>query len=344
MPRFYQIHMLTSYPPSNLNRDDSGRPKTAILGGTTRLRVSSQSLKRAWRTSETFEKALSGAMGTRTKRIGEEAYQALQKAGIKEKDALEWATAITKVFGKPAKEGFRTEQLAHVAPEEQRAVDALVNVLAKEKRPPQEDELRLLRKTPRAADIAMFGRMLADSTEHNVDAAVQVAHAVTVHPVTVEDDYFTAVDDLKPRDEDAGAGHVGVHEFGSGIFYSYVCIDRDSLNSNLGGDDELTGTAMEALIEAMATTAPSGKQNSFASRAYASYLLVEKGDHQPRSLTVAFLEGIRGEGALLEAVRALETRVAAFDKAYGPLAAERKAMNVESGEGTLDDIRKFMRS
>lgn len=342
MSRFYQIHMLTTYPPSNLNRDESGRPKTATVGGTTRLRISSQSLKRAWRTSEVFERALSGAMGTRTKRIGEDARAALVKAGVKEKDALAWATAITSVFGKATKDGIHTEQLAHVGPEERKAVDSLVKKLGKEQRAPTEDELRLLRERPRAADIAMFGRMLADSTQHNVDAAVQVAHAITVHPVTIEDDYFTAVDDLKPRAEDAGAGHVGVHEFGSGVFYSYVCIDRDSLVENLGGDDQLATSAMAALLEAMATVSPSGKQNSFASRAYASYLLVEKGDRQPRILSVAFLDAVRGEGALQRAIKQLEEQVAAFDKGYGVLAEDRKKLNTLTGEGALEDLKKFV--
>ncbi|HVL48683.1 MAG TPA: type I-E CRISPR-associated protein Cas7/Cse4/CasC [Candidatus Thermoplasmatota archaeon] len=344
MTRFRQIHMLTTYPPSNLNRDDSGRPKTAIVGGTTRLRISSQSLKRAWRTSETFQHALAGAIGTRTKRVAEASYEKFVKAGIKPETATEWVKAITSVFGKPSDDGLRTGQLAHIAPEEQVAVDRLVEVLIKAKRGPNEEELLLLRKKPRAADIAMFGRMLADSTQHNVDAAVQVAHAITVHAVTVEDDYFTAVDDLKPREEDAGAGHVGVHEFGSGVFYSYVCIDTESLVDNLDGDAELASNALGALLEAMATVAPSGKQNSFASRAYANYILVEKGNRQPRSLSVAFLSGIRDGNVLPKAIAELEARVSAFDKSYGPLADERKKLNVESGEGSFEELKKFIQS
>ena len=342
MSRFYQIHMLTPYPPSNLNRDDSGRPKTAIVGGTTRLRISSQSLKRAWRTSDVFSAAVAEAKGVRTKRIGEGVFEKLRDADIADKEAREWARSITAVFGKATEDGLQTEQLAHIAPEEQQAVDTLVATLINEKRAPTDEEKKLLRVKPRAADIAMFGRMLADSTEHNVDAAVQVAHAITVHPVVVEDDYFTAVDDLKKRAEDAGAGHVGVHEFGSGVFYAYVCIDRDSLVENLRGDEDLARRSMAALLEAMATISPSGKQNSFASRAYASYIMVEKGTRQPRSLSAAFLDPVRGEPILTNAVQALESKAAAFDKAYGTLVDDRLTLNVDAGRGDLAGLKKFL--
>ena len=99
MSRFIQLHLLTSYPPSNLNRDDLGRPKTAVMGGKTRLRISSQSLKRAWRTSDLFTEALNGHIGTRTKGMGTEVYNTLIKKGAAEKKAKEWAKQIAGVFG-----------------------------------------------------------------------------------------------------------------------------------------------------------------------------------------------------------------------------------------------------
>ena len=139
------------------------------------------------------------------------------------------------------------------------------------------------RSTP-FADIAMFGRMLADNADFNREAAVQVAHAFTTHRVTVEDDFYTAVDDLKTKAEDAGAGFVGELGFGSGLFYLYVCIDGDLLVANLGGNGGVAKSAVAALAEALATVSPGGKQASFASRARAEYLLVEKGSQQPRTL------------------------------------------------------------
>ncbi|MCB1639614.1 MAG: type I-E CRISPR-associated protein Cas7/Cse4/CasC, partial [Thiothrix sp.] len=278
MTRFIQLHLLTAYPPSNLNRDDLGRPKTAIVGGTERLRISSQSLKRAWRTSALFGEALGQYQGTRTKRLGMEMYKRLQEQGTDEKKAQKWAESIVEKFGKPKPDNkLETEQLVHVSPEEWAAVMTLADTLATEQREPEPDELKLLREHPQAVDIALFGRMLASSPVHNVEAAVQVAHAITVDSAKIEDDFFTAVDDLNRHDVDAGAGHMGDAGFGSGIYYLYLCIDRDLLVRNLNqgrddGDSALADRAIAALIETAAKVAPTGKQNSFASRAYTSYL------------------------------------------------------------------------
>ncbi|HQM46193.1 MAG TPA: type I-E CRISPR-associated protein Cas7/Cse4/CasC, partial [Smithellaceae bacterium] len=241
MSNFIQLHLLTSYPPSNLNRDDLGRPKTAIMGGKTRLRVSSQSLKRAWRTSLIFAEAMKGHIGTRTKTMGIEVYEDLKSKGVAEKSAKEWARQIAEVFGKGKKantanplDELEIEQLAHFSPEEKTEIDALVDKLATTKAAPSDDDLKLLRENHTAADIAMFGRMLASSPAFNTEAAVQVAHAITVHDVAVEDDYFTAVDDLNKGNEDMGAAHIGETEFGAGVFYLYICINRDLLQENMG--------------------------------------------------------------------------------------------------------------
>ena len=343
MTQFIQLHLLTAYPPSNLNRDDLGRPKTAIVGGSERLRISSQSLKRAWRTSEHFQQALSDFKGQRTKRLGQQVFERLREKGVAEKKAEEWASAIASVFGKIKKEDrLEIEQLAHIAPEEWTAVMALADRLAEEQRAPEENELQLLRQRPKAVDIALFGRMLASSPAFNVEAAVQVAHAITVDPAKVEDDFFTAVDDLNTHEEDAGAGHMGDFGFGSGIYYIYLCIDRDRLVENLQGDEELARKALAALVESTAKVAPTGKQNSFASRAYTSFLLAEKGAQQPRTLSVAFLAARRGSDPLGEAIGRLEAQRDRFDRAYGPCADERRTMNVERGEGSLREIIDFV--
>ncbi len=343
MSQFIQLHLLTMYPPSNLNRDDLGRPKTAIVGGTERLRISSQSLKRAWRTSEQFSLALSDFQGTRTKRLGEQVFNHLTEKGVAEKHATDWAIKIAEVFGKSKKEKpLEIEQLAHISPEEWSAVNALVDKLAEENRTPEADELGLLRQTPKAADIALFGRMLASSPAYNVEAAAQVSHAFTVNAVKIEDDFFTAVDDLNTHEEDAGAGHMGDFGFGSGVFYTYCCISKDLLISNLQNDEALARQALSALAQSAATVAPTGKQNSFASRAYTSYLLAEKGSQQPRSLSVAFLKATRGEDPLAAAIENLEQQRANFEQAYGACADGFKVMDVSKGEGSLEEIIQFI--
>ncbi|HDG96801.1 MAG TPA: type I-E CRISPR-associated protein Cas7/Cse4/CasC [Deltaproteobacteria bacterium] len=348
MSEFVQLHLLTSYPPSNLNRDDLGRPKTAIMGGVNRLRISSQSLKRAWRTSEVFEEALGDWKGIRTKQFGNEIKKMLLEQSVQEKNAQKWASEIAACFGKLKKvkkgepESLEIEQLAHISPEEKMRVEALVKILAEENREPDKNELKLLRKTPKAVDIALFGRMLASDPAYNVEAAAQVAHAITVHPVKVDDDYFTAVDDLNTFEEDAGAAHIGEATFGAGVFYLYICINRDLLLENLQGDKSLARKTLEALVETAARVSPAGKQNSFASRAYTSYMLAEKGSQQPRSLSVAFLKPIISHDQLSDAIKVLEKQKDNFDKIYGSCSESSEKFNVLTGQGTLNEIKEFV--
>ena len=361
MARFIQLHLLTAYPPSNLNRDDLGRPKTAVVGGVPRLRVSSQSLKRHWRTSDLFQDAHRGQLGDRTKDLGPRVLKALSDGGMDAKKAEAATVSITKVFGKPKgkKDGFSHETLVFYDPAEVAAVDSLVATLAKDDREPTPDELNLLSKT-RAVDIGMFGRMLADAHSFDTDAAVQVAHAFTVHAAQVEEDYYTAMDDAtddrldffaaadglssdRTRD-DAGASHLDTAEFGAGTFYLYVCVDAASLARNVGGAD-LARTAVRTLTEAAATVAPGGKQNSYASRAYASYLLAEAGDRQPRSLMSAFLAPVAGRDPLAGAVQALSETRAKMDHAYyGGDGVASQAMDVQAGQGTLREVLDFVAS
>jgi CRISPR system Cascade subunit CasC len=351
MSRFVQLHLLTNYPPANLNRDDTGRPKTALVGDATRLRVSSQSLKRAWRTSDVFETALSGHLGTRTKMMGVEIFRRLRAANVADGPAREWAKCIARCFGKiksekrlEKDEDLQIEQLTHFSPEEVDAIHSLVANCVERNSAPAESELKLLRKPRSAVDIAMFGRMLADEPAYNMEAAVQVAHAITVHRSAVEDDYFSAVDDLNSGMEDKGAAHIGERGYGAGLFYLYVCIDRELLTSNLGGNTELTHKALDALIRAMTTVSPTGMQSSHASRAYASYVLAEKGLQQPRSLAQAFLNPLKlsGEHGLLElAVGAISRRRDNFDQVYGPCADNRYEFDVEAGSGTLSALISF---
>lgn len=354
MNRFIQLHMLTAYPPANLNRDDQGRPKTARMGGVDRLRVSSQSLKRHWRTSELFEQALKGHVGTRTKMLGKGIHEKLIQAGIKDKDALEWAKTIAGVFGKNKKaeknhplNELEIEQLVHIGSDEQNLIDELVAKLIEENRAPEIGELNLLREYTSAVDIALFGRMLASKPAFNIEAACQVAHAISVHPVVIEDDYFTAVDDLNDGLEDSGSSHIGETGFAAGLFYSYLCINREQLIENLNGDSELASKAIAALIESAVKVPPSGKQNSFAHQGYASHVLAEVGSQQPRSLSVSYLKPIEMRGRveedyLTQAVAAIREQHNAFDQAYGACADKTYELNVSERKGSLSELMVFV--
>ena len=353
MSRFVQLHLLTSYPPSNLNRDDSGRPKTAIMGGAQRLRISSQSLKRAWRTSEVFAEVLGERVGKRTQRIGFEVETHLLAQGIDADKARTAARQVASVFGKakPADSDNPTftEQLVFIAPEERARALSLGEALASG----AIAEIKgsdLLVKADTATDIAMFGRMLADDPSFNREAAVQVAHAITTHKAVVEDDYYVAVDDLKDATtrEDAGTSFIGVTEYGAGVFYVYLCIDTVLLKANLGEDGALAQDAVEALVRAAATVAPRGKQASFASRARASFVLAEAGDTQPRSLAVAFLAPVpdRSNDLLRASADRLMKLKADFAAGYGEaeLASESMDLTGDAPSGTLDAVVTFVRA
>ncbi len=380
MSNFIQLHLLTSYPPSNPNRDDLGRPKTAVMGGATRLRISSQSLKRAWRESEFFKESaeLKNNIGTRTKKIGEEwIYDALEKIG--DKEAREWCSDIINVFAEPETESgkeLQSKQLCFVSPIEKANVERLIadlinsdkkkrvfgNVVEevlgmqqeRTKKTKTDDKNKiteaikkkltehLMSLTNNAVDIALWGRMLTSNPRYNKEAACQVAHAITVHKVTVEDDFFTAVDDLNKGGEETGSAHMGETEFSAGLFYLYICVDKDLLVKNLNGDTEKANQALTALVEGAAKIAPSGKQNSFANRVRASYVLAERGTQQPRSLSVAFLKSVYGEDVLKTTIEKLEETRDEMDRGYGKCYEKSKTYNAFTKTGTLEEIIQFV--
>ena len=348
MSRFVQMHILTAYPPSNPNRDDLGRPKTAIIGGISRMRISSQALKRAIRTNDAFRSALTGNLGERTQRMGDKVRLHLLEQGASEDKALEIARNIAALFGKIKGEKDAnpayTEQLAFISPEERAAAFDLAEKALSGEALPKEKELakQVLITADGAVDIAMFGRMLADNPDFNRDAAVQVAHAFTTSRVDIEDDYYTAVDDLKTAEEDAGAGFIGEAGFGAGVFYLYICVNRELLLKNLSGDTKLAGRALSALVRAAATASPSGKKNSFANHVRAEYLLLESGDSQPRSLASAFTKSVGSGDQLAESVKALKKQRTAFEKTYGKDWSDDIELHVgEETSATLDELATF---
>jgi len=130
MSRFIQLHLLTAYPPANLNRDDMGSPKTAKMGGYDRLRVSSQCLKRTWRTSEIFESAIS--KGVRTKMIGVDAFKKLSQFPVLSgSEREEIAKNIARVFGKLKGNSKELETLAFISETEKAKIDSIISGFSK---------------------------------------------------------------------------------------------------------------------------------------------------------------------------------------------------------------------
>jgi len=343
MTTFFQFHSLTRYGLSNPNRDDQGRPKQAMIGGSPRLRMSSQSIKRALRESAFFALDLKSNRGTRTKRLHDHLFTRLIEQGQSEKDAARIAGQVAEVFGKleaPTKGEARRHAttLAFISPEEWACAEDLADKAAAGEDLPDKKALTklVLRKADGAVDIAMFGRMLADNADYNREAAVQVAHAFTTHAAQIQEDWYSAVDDLNKKEE-TGAGHLGETGFGSGIYYQYVCVNADLLVENLAGDTDLAAKGAEALLQALVQATPRGKQNSFAHHPRAEYLLAEIGPQAPRDLSGAFFAPVTGQPWFDASVTALEDTRAALDAAYGPGCTDSRVMHVGQS-GTLAEI------
>lgn len=292
-----QIHILQNYAPSNLNRDDSGSPKSAIFGGQPRGRISSQCLKRSMRRSEIFETAFKddGLLADRTNRLPRLINQELEQLGVADETTRQnIISRLPELGGGSAvaedDDGeLKTKVLVYLTPPEIKLVAEKLWALYQEKGdkdfaklPIKEIEAALAHDTPRSIDIAMFGRMTTSAAFEDVQAAVQVAHAISTNSLTREFDYFTAVDDLSGE---TGAGMIGDLEFNSSTYYKYINICWDDLLKNLGGDSEVALQAVTALVEAAALAQPSGKQNSTAAQNLPDFMLVEV---SPKNIPVSY--------------------------------------------------------
>ena len=338
-----EIHMLKNYPPVNLNRDDSGAPKTCFFGGVQRGRISSQCLKRSWRMSESFRKL--GSAGIRTRRMPERVANCLREKGIDDAYAERAQMMLTGILndkGTEIKEGY-TKQVAFYSPEDiDKLTDSVIKAinadgdLKKFKARKANDFRKLVdgaKTRPITADIALFGRMVTSDCFRDVDASIQVAHAISTHAVSRESDYFTAVDDLLKPGE-VGAGMMDDVDFNSCCYYEYAALDTDQLRENLKYTDnceELVDRLVPALLRTMIVTNPSGKQNTFAGQVLPALILVEcKQDKIPLSYVNAFEDPVTpygGQGIVTKSVARLSAHVAAMDAAYQLPVAHRAWMS-----------------
>jgi CRISPR system Cascade subunit CasC len=350
-----EIHVLQNFAPSNLNRDDTGSPKDAEFGGYRRARISSQCLKRAVRTYfKDHDLILAANRAVRTKRLLEYAHERLKKEGRDEAAVRRAVTSALAAAGLKLDEKNRTQYLLFLGEGEIARFVALADqyfdALAKESEPAKadpgkrrtakQDKADAMKAAPeevkkavlalldggKAADLALFGRMLADLPDKNVDAACQVAHAISTNKIhSMEMDYYTAVDDLKPEDA-AGADMIGTVEFNSACFYRYANLDvaelvgghRDEKKMRpfgLQGDAELARTTAAAFLTSFIHAVPTGKQNSFAAHNPPSLVFAVVGDGSPVSLANAFVKPItprNGESLI-------EKSITAMDGYYGRL-------------------------
>lgn len=313
-----EVHMLKHYPASNLNRDETGAPKTCFFGGVQRGRISSQCLKRAWRTSPLFDTLES--KGWRSVSLPDEVVKELSDLPEEVRQcARNWIIEILKGSSKePKAEADNKEETdenngSDTAKKEAKQivffslddVQALAQafretwdgktVVKKMDKDKRKEFIACVQKISSRAitlDIALFGRMVTSAALVNVEAAMQVAHAVSTHAVNMESDYFTAVDDLLTGDENTGAGMIGDIDFDSCCYYQYASLDMDKLKENLKNSPKALEKADElvpVLLRVMAMSNPGGKQNTFAAHVLPDVMLVEfKSEKIPLSYANAF--------------------------------------------------------
>jgi CRISPR system Cascade subunit CasC len=339
-----QIHLLQNYAPSNLNRDDTGSPKSAYFGDILRGRISSQCLKRSIRLSDTFKAAFEedGLLAKRTKRLPGLILDELKTMDADEETIANIVQRVPEIGSESGRgrgkieEGqeLETRQLIFIGQNEIRPMAEKLLALYKKQEAKKWKEMKIAEITgelgeslPRSVDVAMFGRMTTSEAFEDVQAAVQVAHALSVDALNQEFDYFTAVDDISGE---SGAGMIGDVEYNSSTYYEYFNIHWEGLIENLGGDADVARRATLALLEAAATTQPSGKQNTFAAHNLPDLILVEvREKNLPVSYANAFIEPVRHtrQHTLMEnAVAKLDDYMTRTSIAYDLAALDERAL------------------
>lgn len=332
-PRFLQIHTLHSYTAALLNRDDTGQAKRLVYGGRPRTRISSQCLKRHWRMAETDPHALQKLSGYVDSFRSRELVTLRVSGPLRGQYPDDIVKAIDAgfqkiVYGDKADKGKKSRQTLLLGEPElawlalqaadiaARASDAEAAAKAVEElaKTPNFKAMAGNTALPGGLAAALFGRMVTSDPQANIEAPVYVAHAFTVHAAESEDDYFTAVDDLKRDEDESGADTIQETEINSGLFYGYVVIDMPGLIHNCGEDRDLASRVVESLVHLIAEVSPGAKKGSTAPFGRADLMLIEAGDRQPRSLATAFREAIPHDAE--RAVAALAEELRRQDEAY----------------------------
>ncbi|MDP8239694.1 MAG: type I-E CRISPR-associated protein Cas7/Cse4/CasC [Candidatus Hatepunaea meridiana] len=424
-----EVHLIQNFAPSNLNRDDTGQPKSTTFGGFRRARISSQCTKKSVR--DLWRKGGMVAVGDRTKKLQELIGTLLEKdleftARVPEKSEMQLGVRVfTDAYYATSdkKKPDKTNVLVFISLEEvevcakkiktlwfdakiedrkgkEKTVEGIVSIVnrrkkadstKKESKDSDEQEqnnetqdttvnekddvkkkdkkltlktdtkiLDEIKQAAVSADIALFGRMLAEQPGLNTDGSCQVAHPISTHKVDMEMDFFTAVDDLNPEEE-TGAGMMGVVGFNSACYYRYALVDRDQLARNLARktkrdkgkwveeliseDYEEADKVIKAFLEAMVYAIPTGKQNSFAAQNLPSFgMFVRRSGGVPISLANAFAKPVGpktdDDDIVGLSVARLTKHWEALKKVYGKQGLKTvSCFHVEQKEGRLNGLK-----
>jgi CRISPR system Cascade subunit CasC len=330
-----EIHILQSFPPANLNRDENGMPKSTVFGGRPRARISSQCQKRAVRLHYQEHSEVDASHFAQRSRAWMPELKALLLAKeIPEAQAEIAAKLALEVLGAKFEDNkVESKTILFLGKTE---IAAIADILVKnwdaistgisEKSPalPKKDPNlpkvieNVLKDSGKPGDVALFGRMMASLPTVNVDAAVQMAHAISVNALQQEFDFFTAVDDLSSGD-DQGADHMGETGYNSSTYYRFTTLDTEQLRQNLGGNNNVS-LITQAFAESFIRAIPTGHQNGFAAHSLPAAVMIVVRKGQPISLVDAFENPIAPKGgkSLLEnAVSKLDEHWAELCKMYG---------------------------
>jgi CRISPR system Cascade subunit CasC len=354
-----EIHILQSFPPANLNRDENGMPKSTVFGGRPRARISSQCQKRAVRLFYQENSNLQPVQfAQRSRAWMPELKRLLTAKQIPEAQAELAAKLALEVLGAKI-EGDKVESktILFLGTTEIEAVaDILIknwDVIApglkgdKSALPTKDPNIpkvieKALAESNKPGDVALFGRMMAALPTVNVDASVQMAHAISVNMLQQEFDFFTAVDDLGASN-DQGADHIGETGYNSSAYYRFTNLDTKQLAKNLGSQEHITDIT-QAFIEAFVKAIPTGHQNGFAAHSLPAVVMIVVRDGQPVSLVDAFEDPVRpsGKDSLLQkAVANLDTHWSDMVKMYGDKSVIFKGVVTRS---QLTDSLKTLKS
>lgn len=330
-----EIHVLQSFPPANLNRDENGMPKSTVFGGYPRARISSQCQKRAVRLFyQKHSEIKPEQFAKRSRAWMPELKELLVAADIPE-DKAETATklALAVLGAKFEEDKIESKTILFLGRTEIAAIaDILIKNWSSIEAGLSEKEPKLPAKDPnipkviekvlvdsgKPGDVALFGRMMASLPTVNVDAAVQMAHAISVNKLQQEFDFFTAVDDLGSSG-DTGADHMGETAYNSSTYYRFTTLDTAQLQANLGSSEQIN-TIAQGFAEAFIKAIPTGHQNVFAAHSLPAAIMMVVRNGQPISLVDAFENPVapRGNNSLLDnAVSKLDSHWADLSKMYG---------------------------
>jgi CRISPR system Cascade subunit CasC len=353
-----EIHILQSFPPANLNRDENGMPKSTVFGGRPRARISSQCQKRAVRLSYQENSALKPEhFAQRSRAWMPELKELLTLQEIPEAQAETAAKLALEVLGAKI-EGDKVESktILFLGRTE---IEAITNILIKNwdviapslsgdkpALPTKDPNIpkvieKSLAETNKPGDVALFGRMMASLPTINVDASVQMAHAISVNMLQQEFDFFTAVDDLGSSD-DAGADHIGETGYNSSTYYRFTTVDTAQLEKNLGTKEQITQIA-HAFAEAFIHAIPTGHQNAFAAHSKPAFVMAIVRNSQPVSLVDAFEDPVRprnGKSLLENAVGALADHWADMTTMYGDNAIYKGVVTRSKLAQELDSLKE----